>query len=61
MPACASTAGTGENAAHTHLSSAPWNDGGLSFFTKERLALYTKNTQKVAVFQEKGAFFAISG
>jgi hypothetical protein len=29
-----------ENAAESHTSDAPWNDGGRSFSTKERLASY---------------------
>ena len=34
-----------ENAAHTHLFSAPWNDGS-SFVTKETVAQkYTPNEQ----------------
>jgi N-formylglutamate amidohydrolase len=28
-----------ENRAESPASSAPWNDGGLSFFTKEHLAV----------------------
>jgi len=61
MPACASTAGTGENAAHTHLSTAPRNDGGRSFSTKERHSDYTKHTLREAIFLEKGVYFALSG
>ena len=32
-----------ENAAESPASSAPWNDGGRSFSTKERLAARTKD------------------
>jgi hypothetical protein len=28
-----------KRATESHLSSAPWKDGGLSFFTKEHLAV----------------------
>jgi hypothetical protein len=45
----------------TTKSAAPWNDGGRSFSTKERLFVYTKNVQQGVVVQEKGAFSAFSG
>jgi hypothetical protein len=32
-----------------------------SFYTRERLVVYTKTASKVAIFQEKDAFFAIYG
>ena len=48
-------------AAESPASSAPWNDGGQSFSTRERLAVSAEDTPKVMGFQEKGAFFAISG
>ena len=47
-------------AADSQPSGAPSNDGERSFFTEERLVGYAENMQKVAIFQEKGAFFAIS-
>ena len=49
-----------KNAPRTHLSTAPWNDGGRSFCTKECRGVYTKNVQKGVVFQEKGAFSPFS-
>ena len=42
-------------------SGAPWNDGGRSFSTKERLVVYLKHVQKGVVFQEKGACSSFSG
>ena len=42
-------------------SGAPRNDGGRSFSTKERLVVNQKSQRKVAVFQEKSAFFTFSG
>jgi hypothetical protein len=49
-----------KNAARTHLSTAPWNDGRRSFSTKERLVINGKSPQKGVVFQEKGAFSTFS-
>jgi hypothetical protein len=42
-------------------SGAPRNDGERSFSTKERLAAWTKDGQKVPIFREKDAFWAFSG
>ena len=50
-----------ENGDESHLSSAPWNDGERSFFTKERHSVYIKNVRKVTIFKKKDPFFAISG
>jgi hypothetical protein len=36
--------------AADHLSGAPWNDSRQSFSTGERPVVYTKKTQKVAIF-----------
>jgi len=40
-------------------SGAPWNDGGRSFSTKERLSVCIRETRKVAIFVEKGVNFAL--
>jgi hypothetical protein len=45
-----------EKRAESHLSAAPWNDGGASFSTRERLVVYTKNVQKGVVFKKKAHF-----
>ena len=50
-----------EKPHHTHLSSAHWNDGGLSFFTKEHLAVYIEAGPKVTFFQEKAHFSQFLG
>jgi len=42
-----------EKRADSHLSGAPWNDGGRSFSTKERPADYPKKLQKVSIFMKK--------
>jgi len=47
-----------ENAAESHLSSAPSNDGGRSFSTGERPVFHRAG--KVMIFEEKGSFFAFS-
>jgi len=47
--------------ADSHQSGAPSNDGRRSFSTKERLAVWTKNGQKLTILQEKDAIFATSG
>jgi hypothetical protein len=46
-----------ENAAESHLSSAPRNDGGRSFSTRERLATEAEKMQKTSIFQKKAHFF----
>jgi hypothetical protein len=45
-----------ENAAESHTSGTPRNDGGRSFSTKERLAVWTEDRQKVTIFRKKDAF-----
>jgi hypothetical protein len=47
---------TPKSAPRTHLSTAPWNDGGRSFSTRARLAGYAKNTQELAGFRESEHF-----
>jgi hypothetical protein len=45
-----------ENAADSHTSGAPWNGGGRSFSTKERLAVWTKDVEQCR-FSEKKKYF----
>ena len=49
------------NRADSHTSGAPWNDGGPSFSTKERLAASTEVTLKAPISSENNAFRAIFG
>jgi len=50
-----------KNAAPYPPSSAPRNDGGQSFSTRERLATEAEKMQKTVIFQKKGSFFTFSG
>ena len=45
----------------SHLSGAPWNDGGRSFSTKERPADLTENGQKVSIFIKRRIFDGFPG
>ena len=49
------------NRAESPASSASRNDGGRSFSTKERLVIYQKRQRNAAIFEEKSAFFTLSG
>jgi len=40
----------------SHLSSAPWNDGGLSFFTKEHLAVQTEGGESGGFSRKRRIF-----
>jgi hypothetical protein len=48
------------SAAH-QTSGAPSNDGKRSFSTRERFVTYKEIGQKMTFFEEKGAFFTLSG
>src|SRR4030095_15294684 len=42
-------------------SSAPWHDGGRSFSTKERFAVYTRIGGKWRFFKKKAHFWQFPG
>ena len=50
-----------EKRAESQPSGAPWNDGGSSFSTKERLVVRPKNMQKVTIFSKKTHFLQFLG
>ena len=50
-----------ENAAESHMSGAPWNDGGRSFSTKERPTVTQGEIKKLRFLKKMTHFSQFQG